>query len=654
MEISIQKDKYFIDTIPQKDYYINIVSTSVIQLNKENIMSIELDGPLYLGSNSLQQQVDRNTTDIAGIKEDITTIESNIGNLESLDTSNKTSIVAAINETLSVLDPTQTADYINNSKGLLSGEVSTNSIILSNVKSYAHSTFDKSKFTKIGSANIADDGVVVISTSGTQNSNYLKALYSLLDLKDKSWNVKVRFYNSNDATNDRYNILKFGTTKSSSICYRKSDKRLDFYYSTGTSEEFVSDKGKNFTMPNDFNYVDASYAYNAQSGEYTFSYVTDNNTNDSYSVTPTTTNKGLYNINTASASDMITIGQGQSGTQYDSIYPIDLKYFSVIVDGALVFSGNQTGIDTVKPDDYTIVGSPIISADGVASGFSLSNYLTKSVTLSRNFDIITKFQYSVPATTATIWRMSSYYRLRISTAGIIQLLVPNNNNDYYETLSYTPTGIANGSWLYIKYTCNTSGVFMYASTNGQNWSKVAENTGLTSSYLIGTKTLQIGNETDGGQYFPNSIDLNAFKIYINGSLVYQPCLKIPYTLSKTGSKVVDSVYRERVEDMNNQYGYAPYFTLSDTNFTLPMGEVYGLIGQRTLRDSYRNGINYWELYSDRTLEQGGTCESGTTVNLLREFADTNYVLTVPYSAKTTTSFTPSATGDWIAKGLGEL
>lgn len=290
------------------------------------------------------------------------------------------------------------------------GELLTDAEGLADVKSYAHSTFDKSKFTKIGSANIADDGVVVMSTSGTQNSNYLKASYSLLDLKDKSWNVKVRFYNSSDATTDRYNILKFGTTKSSSICYRKADKRLDFYYSTGTSEEFVSDKGKNFTMPNDFNYVDASYAYNAQSGEYTFSYVTDNNTNDSYSVTPTTTNKGLYNINTASASDVITIGQGQSGTQYDCIYPIDLKYFSVTNDGVEVFSGNKTGIDT-----YTIGG-----------------------------DTVT----------------------------------------------------------------------------------------------------------------------------------------IPYTLSKTGSKIVDSAYRTQVNAVYNEFGYAPYYTLSGTDFTLPQGEVYGMIERK--------------------------------------------------------------------------
>jgi hypothetical protein len=106
--------------------------------------------------------------------------------------------------------------------------------------------------------------------------------------------------------------------------------------------------------------------------------------------------------------------------------------------------------------------------------------------------------------------------------------------------------------------------------------------------------------------------------------------------------------------MAEQFGYANYYTLSDTDFTLPQVELYGLIGQRTLRDSYRNGINYWELYSNRDLEQGGSCTSGVEVTFARPFADTNYVLSVPYSAKSVTAFTPTQTGDWIAKGKGLL
>lgn len=476
------------------------------------------------------------------------------------------------------------------------GELLTDAEGLTDVTEYAHSTFDLSKFTKVGSPTISEDGIAIMSTSGTQNSKYLKASYNLLDLKDKSWNIKIRFYNSNNATNDRYDILRLGITKQSSICYRKADKRLDFYYSTGTSEEFVSDKGKNFTMPNNFNYVDVSYAYNAQSGEYTFSYVTDNNTNDSYSVTPTTTNKGLYNINTASDSDVITIGQGQSGTQYDSIYPIDLKYFSVIVDGAPVFSGNQTGIDTVKPDDYTIVGSPIISADGVASGFSSSNYITASnltFNAGDSWEIDVLINTSTQSTQQQIFQFvgdnieKNSLQAEINTNGAIYWTCPTvpsftANNRFLQWVSnFSITDYQNKN-VYLKFIYNKTQYLFGWSLDGENYTYEAALSSATTSstQFSGNVYPKIGFRYSQSDGFKGLIDLNGFKIYINDNLVYQPCLKIPYTLSKTGSKIVDSQYRNRVQDVYDAQGYAPYYTLSDTDFTLPMGELYGMIERK--------------------------------------------------------------------------
>ena len=71
-----------------------------------------------------------------------------------------------------------------------------------------------------------------------------------------------------------------------------------------------------------------------------------------------------------------------------------------------------------------------------------------------------------------------------------------------------------------------------------------------------------------------------------------------------------------------------------------------------MRSVTREGANYCEIYSDRTIEQGGTCTANVEVTLQQPFADRNYVLSVPYSSKTETSFIPTQTGDWIAKGKG--
>ena len=77
----------------------------------------------------------------------------------------------------------------------------------------------------------------------------------------------------------------------------------------------------------------------------------------------------------------ILIGKCYGVNNYYLIGSIDLKQFSITVDGVELFSGNKTGIDTIKPDDYTKVGSPTTSDDGIASGFSSSNYLTASVNI---------------------------------------------------------------------------------------------------------------------------------------------------------------------------------------------------------------------------------------------------------------------------------
>ena len=141
------------------------------------------------------------------------------------------------------------------------------------------------------------------------------------------------------------------------------------------------------------------------------------------------------------------------------------------------------------------------------------------------------------------------------------------------------------------------------------------------------------------QGLQGSMDLNDTKVYINDNLAYQPCLKIPYTQSKTGSKIVDGGYRDRVQDMYNQFGYTHYYTLGDTDFTLATCKG---------SDVVESGDNY-EQTADLTLKQWGSATSGQTVNLL-PYKDTNYAVTLANGSKMKNSFVANATGDYIAVG----
>ena len=83
-------------------------------------------------------------------------------------------------------------------------------------------------------------------------------------------------------------------------------------------------------------------------------------------------------------------------------------------------------------------------------------------------------------------------------------------------------------------------------------------------------------------YCEGTIDLSEFKIYVEDSLVYVPALYIPCVEHKNGVKIVDSQYSAKVNLFQEYKGYSPYFTIDETNhtFTLPKGEIYGMIDKK--------------------------------------------------------------------------
>ena len=59
---------------------------------------------------------------------------------------------------------------------------------------------------------------------------------------------------------------------------------------------------------------------------------------------------------------------------------------------------------------------------------------------------------------------------------------------------------------------------------------------------------------------------------------------IPYTLTRTGSKVVSAEYRDFLTTFYEENGYTNYFTIDEENknYTLPMGEIYGKLVDKDL------------------------------------------------------------------------
>ena len=499
------------------------------------------------------------------------------------------------------------------------------------VAKYKRSTFDLSKFTVVGSPTITDDGIA----SGFSINNYLAIP---LSVNTTSFKFNFNFTTSSIMTE---NYLFGGNLVSERriMVYAGSyGLSVDIYKLDGTHTSIAT----NLHSMLNINTVYSGYIkYDG----------------NKYTVGLKTQDESIYTVQ-ETISDFISdidniyvrpFGAGNSD------FSIDLKQFSITVDGKEVFNGNKTGLDVIKADNYEVVGSPVISEDGVASGFSAGNYLKSiNIDFTKPWKIISKFNTGNLSTHNYLWGLPgggwyNYVYFSAVIAPNITLQLSDNTTFVLKT---------NELPILLPYT-NYTIIIEWTGTQYKLVIKDILNNNLGSGVYSSNLPLKqensivrIGQGSSGNYYFQGSIDLNAFKIYVDGKLVYQPCLKIPYTQSKTGSKIMDVAYRDRVIDLYEQEGQAGYYTIDEENknFTLPMGEIYGMIGQRSLISSTVTETNRVDIYSDKTCLICGNVATAGTINLPIELVNKNYFITLSTSAKTATSFTTTATGDYILIG----
>ena len=510
-------------------------------------------------------------------------------------------------------------DKINQSKALTTGAVSTDADVFADIQMYAHSTFDKSKFDVVGSPSITDDGIA----SGFSDGNYLKADNITLgnDFEiDYVINLPTLRNNNFILSGEDGNYIQLSVT---------SAGLLQTDLGNGTS--WITNANHNTQIE-----ANTDTALKIKYKNNTLNVYKNGNLIDSTEVTGLNIPVCNLLIGTNRAKAIFTNGI------------IFLKSFKVSAKGVVILSGNQTGIDAVKPDDYTVVGTPTITADGIASGFSsTNNIIIPELNFEKPFSIEMSFVYNSKDTYQAFLGIGDGY-LDINSAGNQLRMFVNLSESgvVYNTPSFNATPLQTGNKYYCSF--GWSGTEYTARLYDNNKSLIVTASYASSEFMVSAPPV-LGykyNAWDG------SIDLNSVKSYNNGSLYSQACLKIPYTLSKTGSKIVDAAYRDRVQDVYEQYGVAMYYTLDEENrnFTLPMGEIYGMIEKSYLVESYINGTSWYRVYSDGWCEQGGyNSNIGTyTVTMMKEFKDTNYTLLTQYAETTngTNQVTPNELSTW--------
>ena len=267
-----------------------------------------------------------------------------------------------------------------------------------------------------------------------------------------------------------------------------------------------------------------------------------------------------------------------------------------------IFSKNEIGTNegvyknvydlkhsTFDKSKFTVVGSPTITDDGIVSGFSGANDISVGFPSISGNELIIEGVYSwnglYPTSSSGVVHLLGDNKLTLFQAqdGRLELYRIISNQPYYDfgrfnILANTPLKyIITLTLTSLNITCYQENTEIYNKTVMTNLPNISDFKSLRLS--------PFAEQTQG------SSDLKQFSITVDGKEVFSGNktgidvindIEIPYTLSKTGSKIVDVAYRDRVIDLYEQEGKAGYYTIDEENknFTLPMGEVYGMIEQK--------------------------------------------------------------------------
>ena len=514
-----------------------------------------------------------------------------------------------VNDCLMHLKYENTSDAIQNMYE--TGQVEKQTRAFNQLLSMKHSTFDKSKFTIVGNPTITDEG---IASGFSRAAAHLAIPLNLTSNSLFSLEIEI---DTTSSTGEGNGWLINDPTNTTNLCIWIDAKYKNFsFHFAGTSIRSVNTA------------YNSKYRIYFQRNNTTMFYI---KIVDIISNTVLVDEKVTKSIDTSFTLSKLLVGNTTSQIN------INLKSFSITVDGKEVFNGNKTGVDTIKSDNYEVVGSPVISDDGIVSGFSSSNYLkTTSFSFSNYWKFNCKFNIkNIPDTLFPFLQLSSFNRILLQNSGNIRIFADENNNTgHFVDLFGINTIQTNTNYdLEISYNNN---LYNGKLTNLDNNSIVTST--VTSMYYFPTDSSNWNIGSDGSRYIDGSIDLNFFKIYVDNNLVYQPCLKIPYTQSKTGSKIVNVAYRDRVQDLYEQTGTASYYTIDETNqnFTLPMGEIYGMIERKSKQNNIPIGQPIIRLdntlYSNEVRLEGAAVSKTTYSNVYEVYGDT-YAIEQPADDK---------------------
>lgn len=431
---------------------------------------------------------------------------------------------------------------------------------------YRHSSFNAASISLIGTPIVSLNGIL----DKLDNSNSLaKSGLLTISFAYRNFEMLISFTTGSDINSNQY-IMRLGCTNSSAYnanaIYISGGK---LYGQADTVDSSGIDITANTTYYVKLNWVSGS--------SYTIKCST-----DGLNWTEQTIN---YSTALPTGDYYCYFGRVDDVTFNGEFYgQIDLKYANIVINNELFYSCNETGTDTFE-SNFTTVGSPIVSPSGVLSG----------ITSGTNY-ALTNGALETPQKSLEIYWRGTYY------AG---------SNTLFGTANAFSCGILNGNTIRLynvngitTFDCSIGGALsdddllnVYVKLTATSvYLEVTTKFGTNSNSATGTYTLNaldvmgIGSTNTGTYPWLGTVDLNGFKVIIDGDSLYQAYLAVPYIKSSSKSKIVDVFYSARLADIYKFYGLAEYYTIDEVNqtFALPYGEIYGFM---TSKENLANKTN---------------------------------------------------------------
>lgn len=218
-------------------------------------------------------------------------------------------------------------------------------------------------------------------------------------------------------------------------------------------------------------------------------------------------------------------------------------------------------------DMYSIIGSPAITHDGIASSFSLNNYvkIESSITMGEDFELYLPFTPAQNTESVEIYRATennSFRFLAYQTSGAIVFNVSDGSNSLGTPTIIPKENIVPGDnyILVIKLRNRTC-------TYGYLHNGLYTQTGTKNNYLLNLPSINnimIGRGAN--TKFDGTIDLKQIRIIVNGEEIIN------------GSKI-NNFFTDEVtwQQSVSQYGECAKFVYNPTNNTIRLPKIKGLI-----------------------------------------------------------------------------